>query len=485
MSRRQVRALVTVVLLTGSFGAFTSPALSDSVRTTSGLGGFSISANSAPFKVLVDDPSNPLPRPTDSAIVEADPSYTEADLATGPAARGVASTLWPGNLLGEGVGTATANAVPGYPVKAEARYPDKPFTDQDQTGGNLERASAMGLDVLASAQAGAKSIPGSVDFGSISSVTSANVTTKDRAVGRGVSKVSDVNLLGVIKIGSVSTVVDSWSDGKKQGSSGTTVVSGLTVAGMGFIVDEKGARPVGVAGPGTGPLPSNALAALQAAGITISGVSQTGTSNAGGATRDAKGLRITVDTTLFRKAITDNTPAAVTSVFYTVFGGLPLPAQVATYRSFLYYSLSATPKITFILGAGQSTTVANLPLSFTPPIYPPLPGGGGLFPPTTSPGSGGSVTPPALGGGPVTGVPPTTTGPQVAPPGLVPTASSPTSGPFHGVSAFLLLGAGLLAGFGGWGLMRLQGLAMAGGLLGAGCALGAPSNLPDLRGATS
>ena len=123
MTRRQVRALATVVFLSGSVAGFGSPAFGDTIRTTTGLGGFSVSANAAPFKVLIDDPSNPLPRPENEAIVEADPSFTLAEVATGPAARGVASTLWPGNLLGEGVGAASNGQLPGYPVKARPNLP--------------------------------------------------------------------------------------------------------------------------------------------------------------------------------------------------------------------------------------------------------------------------------------------------------------------------------------------------------------------------
>ena len=260
----------------------------------------------------------------------------------------------------------------------------------------------------------------------------------------------------------------------------------MTIAGQGYAVDEKGAHQVG--GPGTGPLPLGTLDAAKAAGITISGVSQTASSDPDGVRRDAKGLRITVDTTMYRAAITNNTPGAVTAAIYQAFAALPLPAQAQTYKSFLYYTLSATPKITYILGAGQSFTVANLPLSYAFPSIPsftsaPPP----LFPPNTSPALGPIAAPVVSVGIPVA-APEQPVGaadnPVVSAPALTPVSSRAAPG-FSGVGALLLLGAGLTALVGGWGLMRLQGLALLGAAAGGGCTLGAPSTFPDLRGATA
>lgn len=487
MNRRQARALLTVLALSGGIAAIGTPALGESVRLTTGLGGFSVTTNAAPFKVLVDDPSNPLPRPEDAAIVEGDPAFTLAQVATGPASRGLASSLWPGNLLGEGIGAATNNAAPGYPVKADARYPDTPFTADDQTGGNLMHGSAQGLDASAVANRGAMSVPGTIDIGSMTSTSAVTVDKANVAIGHSVSKVSDVDLLGVIHIGSVSTVVESRSDGKKQTSSGTTVVSGLTVAGQGYTVDETGAHVSGA--PGTGPAPLGSLDALKAAGITIGGVSQSATSDASGVTREAMGLRITVDTTMYRKALTDNTPDAVTAALYQAFAGLPLPPQAQTYKSFLYYTLSATPKITFILGAGKSFAVANLPIVFDFPSFPSFPSSVpppsvGLFPPTSpvlAPVDGGLVIPdaPIVPNAPPVSAP----GPTGQTTTITPAAGTDLPDPFSGVGALLILGALVAAALGGWGLLRLQGLALLGAAAGAGCALGAPSTVPNLRGA--
>jgi hypothetical protein len=494
MTRRSARALTAGLLLLAGVGTAAVPALGAEIRTETDLGGFAVATNAAPFKVLLDDPEMPLPRPPESAIVEADVSYTSADLGTGPASRATASSLWPGNLLGEGLPTATNGQVGQYPLKAAARYPDKPY-ETDATfdlqgqriatdGGALMRASALGLDVAATAKFNPADVPGVVDIGAITSNSTATVTPATVAVGRSTSRATDVTLAGVIKIGSVSTVVETTSNGKGATSTGSTVVSNLTIAGVGVVVDEKGARIAGTPAD-SGPLPSGTFDPLKQAGISIDAIIQRGTKDTESATRDAGGLRITLDSIMFRQALNTNTPGPVTSALYDVFNQVVIPIPgVPDMRGNLYYLLAASPKITFILGAGQSATTANLPMGFEFPDTPPLPGPGGLGGTPglggASGGSGGSV-----GGSPILpgtdvpaptlpeGNPPTVGGgdPQLA-------GSSMPAG--KAVSFLLLLGALIAASIGGWLLTRLQAFAFGGGLL-AGCALGAPSSVPDLH----
>lgn len=496
IGKQRFRVLIAVVLLAAGAGLAAGPALGAEIRTDSDLGGFSVSTNAAPFKVLLDDPEMPLPRPPESAIVEADVAYTSADLATGPAARATASSLWPGNLLGEGIPTATNGQFGQYPVKAAARYPDKPY-ETDATfdlqgqriatdGGALMRATALGLDVAATAKFNPADVPGVVDLGSITSNSTATVTPANVAVGRATSRATDVTIGGVIKVGSVSTVVETTSNGKVTTSGGSTVVSNLTVAGVGIVVDEKGARIAGTPAD-SGPLPTNPVDPLKQAGITIDAIVQTGTKDSESATRDARGLRITLDSIIFRTALTQNTPGPVTSALYDVFNQVVIPIPgFPDQRGNLYYLLAASPKVTFILGAGQSATVANLPMGFDFPDLPTfpdsgLPGGGssgGDLGGTTD--VGGVSGPPALPGTdtpaptlPEAGQPPTAGAGEPVLAG----SSAPAGKP---ISFLLVLGALIAASIGGWALTRLQAFAFGGGLL-AGCPLGAPSSVPDLH----
>ncbi len=476
---RRVASLATVAVLTAALVSAAGPATGDEVRTDTTLGGYSVSVNAAPFKVLLDDPGIPIPRPEGGAIVEADPAYSEAALDSGPTSRGLGAVLWPGGLFGEGL-PQVAQGAPQWPLKAEARYPDKPYVATAQDNGAFMKGQALGLDVLGTARMNPQDVPGALDLGTVASTSTA--TVKDGvAIGTGASQVSDVTLLGgVIKVGSVSTALRVTSDGKKPASSGSTVVSGLTVGGVGYVVDDKGARPVGApVNQGSGPLPvGSALDPAKQLGITISGLAQDQSKDADSATRDAKGLRITVDTVVLR-GVLNQTPPQLMDPIYMLISQLPKDQQ-----GNFYYLLSATPKITFILGAGTAMAAATQPLSFSfpPPTFGGLPvglPGGSVVPPAAS----GGAAAPAIGPGTTTGsgpVPPPAVDPRTLPRTV---AAAHSSSPFGGLPPSLLLLVAALAGGAGWALLRLQGAAMALGAAAGPCTDGSTSSLPDLRGA--
>lgn len=488
---RRVASFVTVGVLTAAMASASGPASGDPIRTDTTLGGFSVKTNAAPFKILVDDPASAIPH-EGPAIVEADPSYTAATLETGPTARGLASSLWPGTLLGDGVGAATNGGVASYPLKADAKYPDRPYTDTahgclqpDQPatcvndGGALMSAQALGLDVKALAKMSPADVPG-VDLGTMSSLSTA--TVKDGvAIGTSASHLTDVSLAnGMIKVGSVSTTLSVRSDGKKAVSDGQTVVSGLSIMGVGYVVDDQGARPTGVPVPGAPPLPSGVTDPAKALGITISGLSQDHTQDVSTASREAQGLRITLDTVLIRSVLDQATPSPLKDALYNLFSqvpSIPTPAGNQDVQGYLFYLMSTQPKITFILGAGSGVSAATLPLTFS---FPDLPIGGGLsLPPAT-----GGATAPTL---PVTSpvLPGTSGGPApVVVQGNLPTAvKAAAKDPFHGLSPGLLLLVLALSGAGGWGLVRLQSAALLGAAGAGACKTGTSPNLPDLRGA--
>src|SRR4051794_7534152 len=148
-SLRSGARVAAVSLLTVAGLPLGGPVSAADVRTDTKLAGFFVSVEASPLRILLDDPKLEIPHPPDTAVLEADPNYTLASVASGPNARAVAATFWPGNLLGEGfaqLGSPTA-----YPLKAEARYPDKPYTDSGKDGGQLSNAAANGLDATATA----------------------------------------------------------------------------------------------------------------------------------------------------------------------------------------------------------------------------------------------------------------------------------------------------------------------------------------------
>jgi hypothetical protein len=466
-TRRLLSTTGTAALLTAVLAGSGAPANGDSIRTDTSLGGFSVKTEAAPFRVLLDDPTLAIPHPPDTPVLEVDPAYTAATLQAGPASRALAASLWPGALIGDGIGTVTSGQIPTYPIKADARYPDKPYTAQDQGGGAFMKSEALGLDVKATARFNPGDAPGVIDVGLAKSVSAATVKG-GVALGTAVSQVSDVDLLGgLIHVGSVSTSLALNGNGKHAASTGSSTVTGLTVGGKGFVVDDKGVRPVGVPLPGSGPLPSDALAPLKQLGITISGLVQSHAQDTTSATRSTAGLSITVDTVVLR-GVLNQLPTQLWDTLYGIVNQMPKST-----RGNLYYLLGATPKITFLLGAGSGTLAASLPLSFDFPNVPPV----GL-PPVTGPAittGGPAISPP-------TAVVPGTlpSGPVVAGPSIVPVKAA-AKDPFKGVSPALLLLVAVAAAVAGWGLSRLQGLAFTAAAV-SRCRDGSSPSLPDLRG---
>jgi hypothetical protein len=468
---RNVARIAVVSALTAGAVPFGTSVNAEAVHDETNLAGFSVEVEASPLLVLVDDPKAAIPRPTGTAVVEADPNFTLASVSTGPNARAIASTLWPGNLFGEGL-PAINSSIPPYPLKAESRYPDKPYTAQGVDGGALTSSSALGLDAFAQADGTPTNKPGQVTIGNVTSTSTATVTDKDVAVGTAVSAVNDVNLLGLIHIGSVTTRLTSSADGKNPDSTGTTTVSGLTIAGQSFGIDEKGLH----IGPQNSALPElTSPAELQKSlGITIKAIAQTHSIVGDRATRTASGLVIRIDTAVLKKAL-DPVVNGVRPIYAQLIGQL-VPAE---YQGYLFYALNAGPSLTFVFGAGRASSAATLPISFEFPPPPVFPGGPG-------PGGGTGVPPLTPGGG--LDLPSTTTNPTVVPPVLQPpgadgfTPVGESTG-FGGISAPWLLGALIGSGLIGWVLMRFLGL--AGGALAFGCRLGAPTSVPDLRSVTA
>lgn len=497
--RASLGAMVTGLAVVASVPVLSTPVTAAEPRTETDLGGFFAEAEGAPLRVLIDDPAVPIPRNPGSAILEADLSYTASTFNTGPTARALASTLWPGNLLGTGLGVLTADSPTGpvdYPLAASTSYPGGPFEEEDtRTQAFTMKSSSQGLDVLArAATRGAPEASVALSVGSAES-TSAVTTVKDAksadavkdvSVARAVSKVTDVTVLGMITIDSVVTSLEARSDALTGSSSGGTQVSGLRFMGQGLVIDEEGIKPSGQAPQAIPGLPAQATDLMAMLGITIEKPTVTDTDSGVRGARVAKGLRITVDTVLARKTLSSFPQLG--DALGEAFSNVPdLPGSPLQPKGLLFYTLSAQPKITYLIGDASVSSSASLPLTADFPDFPAFPDPALPVIPGT-PGTPGTVPGPAI----TPELAPGVTDPGGNPPvvaGDVPTTLASSSGftdPFHGVGPLVVLAGLVLAGLGARGLLGVQAAALGGGLLGGpGCALGAPADLPDLRSTAS
>jgi hypothetical protein len=474
-SLRGVARIAVVSVITLGAVPLGTAVHADNVRTDTGLAGFSVNAEASPLLVLVDDPKAAIPRPTGTAVAEGDPNYTLASVSAGPNARAIASTVWPGNLFGEGLAQVAAGAPP-YPLKAESRYPDKPYTASGVDGGVLTNSSALGLDATATADGAPTNKPGQVTVGGVTSTSTATVTDKDVALGTAVSAVHDVNLLGgLIHLGDVTTRLTTSTDGKVAVSAGSTTVSGLTIGGVGYTVDDKG---VHVASQGSALPPLATPKQLDDLGISVQAITQTSTKTANSASRTASGLVIRVDTVTLKAAL--QPAVGVISGPYSDLVSQIIPPDS---QGYFYYLLKATPSITFVFGAGKADTAATLPISFSfpPPAFPTGAGGVAVGPMVGGLPSGTGAVAAGLVGEPPSVVAPTVPGPLLQARGTSMAAAVKGVGSAS-VGALLVLAALSASGLVGWGLTRFLGL--AGGALGLGCRLGAPTTVPNLRSVT-
>lgn len=121
-----------------------------------GPGGFSTVATATPVKLEIYEPAIPIPA---SPQAELSLSYSNVEATSGPTATARASTLWPGDPVGEGLKTIgeqaglppqlTAN---GYPVQANAQTPGTPaHASQQPLPGMVSRADADSTTAVAQA----------------------------------------------------------------------------------------------------------------------------------------------------------------------------------------------------------------------------------------------------------------------------------------------------------------------------------------------
>ncbi|HVU73755.1 MAG TPA: hypothetical protein VHE83_12400 [Mycobacteriales bacterium] len=461
------------------------------------LGGFTLLASSSPVTTQFYEQAIPIPADPQA---EVHLSYSQAGSSTGPSNRGLASSLWPGAAVGDGystiVGTLTGSLpIPAdvaakifgntYPVQANTTYPAGP---PDATMGNApgpysvahaddKGATATSTYAGQSPIDNAAAVKGALSD-SKASATDTLATASTEAKSAGITLAG-----GVIDVGAVDTKLSAKSDGATGDASGTTTVTGFSVLGQQFSVDDTGVHAAGTTLPSLlqAVLPTgNAL--LSTLGITVAPPTVKKTINKATAGITASGMTITVDTTQLNTVLSNPVIANVITQVAS-----QLPPQANQLAEALYALETAAPKIVYIIGDATVTATASPAYDFNdggafgPPTSAPSTVTASVPPNSTPPAgsSGGGVLPPSNEG---TGIEPGGPAPTVAPPATQPITSTGNDIALPGgksVPAGLVVGALALAGLLGWGLRWFALAALGAG--GAGCELGAPVGVPNLR----
>lgn len=474
------------------------------------LGGHRAKGVATPLSLLLFEEKF---RITTSPEGEADVAYAEVTSSTGPSGRALASWLWPGPLVGDGLGIVSEGAgLPRteYPVKSSSQYPSGGSVDGDLGPGLQQRAtsSEAGLEARVSIDpveggdaggndggegtdakgglpglptAGAANEPADQDAAAAEEGPTAGLFDLDGVTSRSrithgvgevvtdvVSRVGNVELLaGLIRAESVSSRLTTTSTGTRATATGRTRVVGLEVDGTPVVVGDEGVRVAGEGADSPGSAEVRDL--LDQAGVRIWVVPVERTVEKAAASAVASGLVVEVDTTVLRSRLD-------TSMLDDLFG--QLPPDVGTQ---LQLGLRLAPRLVFRLGYAEAATAGSPRLEIPDLALPEAPA---ATPDADSPagdassgtaGTGGSAGSPSL---PAPSAPAAASGGDELPTTPVALAAGPGLPPLYSIPGLLLLAGIALAGALGLYVQKIGGAAFGG----AGpCSHGNESGVPDLR----
>jgi len=477
--------LLIVATVVGISTPLISPA---SPAAASSLGGYNANAEAASVRIAIYDPAIPIPA---EPQVDASIGLARANTSTGPSSRALASYLWPGDAIGDGLGVLAGNEAMDYPVKVNSKYPasdSAPATNAVQLtdgngmatsanetttratvaglglGSNLASGTGQGLCALLkqtcpTPEVGMELPPELASAASMEKVKSQSTVElgEDSITATARSTVSGLSLLaGMITVDSIDMTSTARSDGTRATNSAHAKVVGLRVAGHAVDLGD----PVSIEGDET-PAPNEPID-LADLGIKVEYLTNAGKVDGAVASRGVQGLTITVDVAVLGKVLGGD---ALSGALAPVIGDIPNLGPL------LVGLLRLGSKI--VITVGDVRTSVNAAEAYIGPDYAPTDDD---FEP--SPPGSASVDPD--GGFP--GLVPGDVVPGVAPPTVTqtPTDLAPVVFQFPGLgrtpSLLILLGLAA-AGLFGW-LFRAVGAFVMGG---DDCQLGLSVGVPNLR----
>jgi len=228
-----------------------------------GLGSYSLTATAPGFEFTEDEPSAQAHPEGQGAVPE-----TSTLLSAGPVCYALGTVAWPGSYGGNAgsllqVLAPQQVAVPGGPaipipdavqqavypnlsaandpVRAEGRCGSAPDGHYDAPGTNLTAHADPAKTDAVGAVNGAEQPAQNSSYGSTRSHSTSQLVNGGAAgVSDALSAASNVDIGGVIKIGSITSTAHATTDGTTAAAGGKTVVQNMTVAGQPAYVDDTG-----------------------------------------------------------------------------------------------------------------------------------------------------------------------------------------------------------------------------------------------------
>lgn len=233
--------------------------------------------------------------PTGDAPFEVTGAFTAANVKSGGNAYGQAAAVWPGSaaanlgpLIGTGANQPVFNElIPPYPLAVDANQDDGEQV-QGAAPGPVMRANGEAEAAEATTHATGADVPGMLRADSVSS-TSRALVEGGQLVTESIVTLAGVTLGdGVVTIDALKSVARATSDGESGEATGSTVITGLAIAGQAAELTEDGLVSAG--------LPVEVLTtALEGAGITLELTKGAGGAEGGAADRVSAGLIVTID----------------------------------------------------------------------------------------------------------------------------------------------------------------------------------------------
>ena len=402
MSRRPRRALRVVrvallLLVAATLVDAGQPARAQDASPSTTLGGLQGRAAASGLHVNYN-PQGLLPIPN---LVDIGAPDALATVSSGPTTFARASVLDPGDILANpdavlalaGGSAYPGGVIPPYPYRITANSgTGDPPVDSSPAPGLTARVSAGSEGSEARAAVGEADAPTILHLAS--AISEAETETDGSTVTvHARSRMSDVNLLGLLRIDAVVTDLTATSDGTETELSGGTTVVGASLLGQPVTIDAEG---VHVAEGGSGnllggilrPLVGSVNDVLERAGlrITVAGPVEMGEGGPSGQLT-AAGLRIDV-------TVSGETLPLLTDLV-NAFPPIENPLPGAPGLEDLLVAAKATHPVAISVARGVVSLSARP--GFRPNPLPPSTGGGstgsGVVPGTG--GTGGLALPPA------------------------------------------------------------------------------------------